>query len=86
MLHKLVDCIDIKIDEGIPIKDIQISNVEPNTEDTVEVEEEQVQESEKQDLESDDESANIHTYSKQQTEIKPSSRIVWKNHPKNQII
>ena len=43
-LHKLVDCIDIKIDEGITIKDIQISSDEPNTEDTIEVEEEQVQE------------------------------------------
>ena len=39
-LHKLVDSIDIKIDEGIPVKYIQISSVEPNTEDTVKVEEE----------------------------------------------
>ena len=30
-LHKLVNCIDIKIDEGIPVKDIQISIVELNT-------------------------------------------------------
>ena len=36
-LHKLVDCIDIKIYEGIPVKYIQISSVEPNTEDTIEV-------------------------------------------------
>ena len=34
-LHKLVDCIDIKIDEGIPVNDSQISNIESNTEDTV---------------------------------------------------
>ena len=47
-LHKLIDCIDIKIDEGIPVKDIQISSVEPNTEDIVEIEEEHVQESEKE--------------------------------------
>ena len=46
-LHKLVDCIEIKIDEGIPVKDIQISGVEPDTEDTVEFKEEQVKESEK---------------------------------------
>ena len=39
-MHKLVDCIDIKIDEGIPIKYIQISNVEPDTEDTIEFKEE----------------------------------------------
>ena len=44
-LHKLVDCIDIKIDEGIRVKDIQISSVEPYTKDTVETKEEQVQES-----------------------------------------
>ena len=48
-LHKLVDCIDIKIDEGIPVNDSQISSIESNAEDTVEVEEEQVQESEKED-------------------------------------
>ena len=53
-LHKLVDCIDIKIDERIPGKDIQIRSVEPNTEDTVEFKEEHVQESEKEDLELDD--------------------------------
>ena len=39
-LHKLVDCIDIKIDEGIPVKYSQISSVEPNTEDTIEFKEE----------------------------------------------
>ena len=38
-MHKLFDCINIKIDEGIPVKDIQISSVEPNEEDTIEVEE-----------------------------------------------
>ena len=43
-LHKLVDCIDIKINEGIPIKYIQINNVEV---DIVEDKEEKVQESEK---------------------------------------
>ena len=63
-MHKLVDCINIKIDEGIPVKDIQISIVQPNTEDIVEVEEEHVQESEKEDSKSDDESANIQTGSK----------------------
>ena len=39
-LHKLVDCIDIKIDEGIHVNDIQISSVQPNMEDIVEIEEE----------------------------------------------
>ena len=76
----MVDCIDIKINEGIPVKDIQISSVEPNTEDTVEVKVEQVQELEKEDLESDDESVNIQADSRQQTETKPPSIIVQKNH------
>ena len=44
-LHKMVENIDIKIDEGIPIKDIKISSVESNTEHTAEEEEEQIQES-----------------------------------------
>ena len=61
-LHKLDDCIDIKIDEGIPIKYTQIRKVEPSTEDTVEDKEEQVQELEKEYSESDDESANTQTY------------------------
>ena len=30
-LHKLVDCIDIKIDEGIPVNDSQIGSIESNT-------------------------------------------------------
>ena len=42
MLHKLVDCIDIKIDEEILVHDSQISSIESNIEDTVEIEEEQV--------------------------------------------
>ena len=41
--HKLLDCIEIKIDKGIHVKDIPISGAEPNIEDTVEVEEENVQ-------------------------------------------
>ena len=61
----MVDYIDIKIDEGIPVKDIQISSVEPDTKDKIEFKEEQVQESKKEDLESDDESENTHTYSRQ---------------------
>jgi hypothetical protein len=40
-LHKLVDCIDIKVDEEIPVRNI--SSDEPRTKDTVEDEDEQVQ-------------------------------------------
>ena len=39
-LHKLVDCIDIKVDESIPTKYIHMSSVELNTKDTVENREE----------------------------------------------
>ena len=82
----MVDCIDIKIDEGIPVNDSQIISIPSNTEDTVEVEEEQVQESEKEDSELDDESTNIQAEPKQQIETKEPSRIVKNNHPENQII
>ena len=77
----MVDNIDIKIDEGMPVKDIQISSVESNTEDTAEDEEEQVQESEKEDFESDNEGTDS-----QQQSVKLSSRIIRKNHPESQII
>jgi hypothetical protein len=40
-LHKLVDCIDIKVDEEILVRDV--SSVESTTEDIIEVEDEQVQ-------------------------------------------
>jgi hypothetical protein len=37
-LHKLVDCIDIKVDEEIPVRNV--SSVDPSTEDIVEYEDE----------------------------------------------
>jgi hypothetical protein len=51
-LHKLVDCIDIKVDEEIPVRNV--SSVEPRTEDIVEDEDEQVQGSEKEESKSDE--------------------------------
>jgi hypothetical protein len=44
-LHKLVDCINIKVDEGVPEREVR--NIESTIEDIVEVEDgdEQVQES-----------------------------------------
>jgi hypothetical protein len=51
-LHKLVDCIDIKFDEEILVRDV--SSVESTTEEIVEVEDEQVQGSEREDSESDE--------------------------------
>ena len=55
-MHKLVDCIDIKIDEGILVKYIQINSVE--------LKEQQFQESKQEYLKSGDESANTQTYSR----------------------
>ena len=48
----MVDCIDIKVDEGSHVKDTQINNDESCTEDTTEEEQEQVQESEREESES----------------------------------
>jgi hypothetical protein len=49
-LHKLVDCIDIKVDEEIPIGNV--SSVEPSTKDIIENKDEQVQGSEREESES----------------------------------
>jgi hypothetical protein len=53
-LHKMVDYIDVKIDEGIPAREVY-SN-ESSIEDTSKAEYEQVQESESKDSESDKDS------------------------------
>jgi hypothetical protein len=37
-LHKLVDCIDLKVDEGVPVR--EVINTESATEDTAEAEDE----------------------------------------------
>jgi hypothetical protein len=42
-LHKLYDCIDIKVDEGVLVREVR--NIELTTKDIVEVEDQQVQES-----------------------------------------
>jgi hypothetical protein len=42
IFHKLFDCIDLKVDEGVTVR--EVSNIESATEETVEVEDEQVQE------------------------------------------
>jgi hypothetical protein len=55
-LHKLVDCIDIKVDEEIHVRDV--SSVESTTEDIVEIEDEQVQELEREDLKSYEDTNN----------------------------
>jgi hypothetical protein len=82
-LHKMVDCIDIKVDEGILAREVY-SN-ESSTEDIAKAEDEQVQESENKDSESD-EVTDTQTDSNQQTTSNSSSRITQKNHPTSQII
>jgi hypothetical protein len=44
-LHKLVDCVDLKVDEGVPVRGV--SSIESATEATTEAGDEQVQELEK---------------------------------------
>jgi hypothetical protein len=82
-LHKLVDYIDVKVDEEIPVRNI--SSDEPRTEDTVEDEDEQVQGLEREVVVSD-EDVNIQTDTSQQKDAKSPLRIIRKNHPENQII
>jgi hypothetical protein len=79
-LHKLVDCIDIKVDEEIPVRNV--SSVEPRTKDTVEDEDEQVQGSEREESGSD-EDMNIQSDTNKQKEAKSPLRIIRKNHPEN---
>jgi hypothetical protein len=82
-LHKLVDCIDIKVDKEILVRNV--TNAEPRTEDTVEDEDEQVQGSEREEYGSD-EDMSIQTDTDNQKEAKSLLRIIRKNHPENQII
>jgi hypothetical protein len=82
-LHKMVDCIDVKIDEGIPAREVY-SN-ESSTEDTAKAKDEQVQESKNEESESDEDS-DTWIGSNQQSTTNSSSRIIQKNHPASQII
>jgi hypothetical protein len=82
-LHKLVDCIDIKVYEEFSVRNV--SSVEPRTKDIVEDEDEHIQGSEREESESY-EDMNTPTNTNQQKEAKSPLRIVRKNHPENQII
>jgi hypothetical protein len=82
-LHKLVDCIDRKVDEEIPVRNV--SSAEPRTKDIVEDEDEQVHGSEKEEFESY-EDMNTQIDTNQQKEAKSPLRITRKNHPENHII
>jgi hypothetical protein len=82
-LHKIVDCIDIKVDEGIPTREVY--NNESSTEDTAKDEDEHVQESKNEDSKSD-EDTDTQKDSNQQTTSNSSSKITQKNHPASQIV
>ena len=82
-LHKLVDCIDIKVDEELPVRNI--SSDESRTEDTVEDEDEQVQGSEREESRSN-EDMNIQTDTNKQKEEKLPLKTIRKNHLENKII
>jgi hypothetical protein len=82
-LHKLVDCIDTKVDEEILVRNVR--SVDPSIEDIVEYEDEQVQGSEREESEYD-EDTNTLTDTNQQKEAKSPLKIVRKNHLENQII
>jgi hypothetical protein len=79
----MVDCIDVKVDEGILAREMY-SN-ESSTEDIAKADDEQVQESENKDSESDEDSYT-QTDSNQQSTSNSSSRIIQKNHSASQII
>jgi hypothetical protein len=79
----MVDCIDVKIDEGIPAREVYGN--ESSTEDTAKDEDEQVQESENEDSKSD-EGSDTQTDSNHKSTTNSSSRIIQKNHPASQII
>jgi hypothetical protein len=82
-LHKMVDCIDVKIDEGILAREVY--NNESSIEDTDKSKDEQVQISKNEESKSDEDS-DTQTDSNQQSTINSSSRIIQKNHPASQII
>jgi hypothetical protein len=79
----MVDCIDVKIDEGIPAREVYGN--ESSTEDIDKDEDEQVQELENEDSKSD-EGSDTQTDSNHKSTTNSSSRIIQKNHPASQII
>jgi hypothetical protein len=83
-MHKLVDCIYVWVDEEFLVKDQQTRS---DDEDTNEIEEQQLKDSkEDEESKSDEENSSKKIDSKQQSEPKPPSIIVQKNHPESQII
>jgi FtsZ-binding cell division protein ZapB len=77
-LHRMVDCIDVKVDEECHGNTSHRDDEESGLDDA---DEEQVQGSQEEESEPEDEEGDS-----QQPSVKPSSRIIRKNHPESQII
>jgi FtsZ-interacting cell division protein YlmF len=86
-MHKLVDCIDVRVDEEAPVKDQQRISTNPDEKDDEnnENEEQQISESQEDDESGGEETPRQEESGKQSTS-NPSSRITQKNHPESQII
>jgi hypothetical protein len=86
-MHKLVDCIDVRIDEEAPVKDQQRISTKLDEKDDENNEDEEQKNSVSQE---DDESGGEETPKQeepgQQSTSNPSSRITQKNHPESRII
>jgi hypothetical protein len=87
IMHKLVDCIDVRIDEEAPVKDQQriSTKIDEKDDENNENNEQQILESQEYD-ESGGEQTPRQEDSGQQSTSNPSSRITQKNHPESQII
>jgi FtsZ-interacting cell division protein YlmF len=86
-MHKLLDCVDVRIDEEYPIKDQQRISTKPDEKDHENNEDKEKQISESQEVnESGGEETPRQEESGQQSTSNPSSRITQKNHPESQII
>jgi hypothetical protein len=86
-MHKLVDCIDVRIDEEAYVKDQQriSTNLDEKGDENNEDKEHKISES-KEDDESGAEETPRQEDSGQQSTSNPSSKITQKNHPESQII
>ena len=81
-LHKMVDCIDVKVDEYCHGSISQRNDDDSCLEETNEETEEQVQESQKKEF-------DLSEYEEAEPEqhtVQSSSRITRKNHPESKII
>jgi hypothetical protein len=84
IMHKLIDCIDVRIDEEALVKDQHRISTKPDEkgDENNENEEQKVSESQEYD-ESGGEETPGQEESGQQSTSNPSSRITQKNHPES---